>query len=746
MRLRSKLFIGFGFVLILMALSVSLSIFMLRDQNKSINELVLVRYDKVSLTEEVETERTNTAKRIRDLLLDPSIVTPEEIKLIEDSRLRSNQTIQELLNTVDDNQRKELLTELQRVNLIYGEDIKDVLNLLVAGKREEATHLFLTPEQNQVRSDIQEKSIAFQNLEHTEMHDLLSQSTQTYKMTIVLMLLFLVLALVLGMVVSRWAMQGVSLSIRSLSEGITRVRDQNGHILRIEDIPQNELEPIGLAYNRLVDSIEQHTQQEEIYKQTLQDTALLETKVSEIIILFQGISDLTTMANLFLNKISPIINAQLGILYLRKGERDNGYGIGAGHFFSPLASYACDLDLLKEQTIQFDGGLVRQCAQDRQKVLLSNIPEDYIKIHSGLGEALPRNILLLPIEFEGEVLAVLEFASFHIFSIFEQKLLERITGILGIALHSVAQQMQVKRLLEQSQTLTEELQVQSEELQLQHEELRSTNEQLEKQNRESEVKTREIEKVSQFKSEFLANMSHELRTPLNSMLILAQTLADNKYGNLTIKQVEYASTIHSAGKDLLDLINDILDLSKVESGKMNIVFSEVSLNELQKEMECQFSPVAHQKGLSFEIKISPDLPQIFTTDKQHVLQILKNLLSNAFKFTDKGHIELKFYQPSEKRILREELRGTSVLALSVTDTGMGIPKEMQEPIFEVFRQVDGTMSRKYGGTGLGLSISRELAHLLGGTIKLQSEVGKGSILPFTSLLQCQRNFKRRFLF
>lgn len=734
MRLRSKLFIGFGFILLLMALSVTLSIFMLRDQNKSINELVFIRYERVSLTESVEAERANTARMIRDLLLDSSKVTSQEIKLIEHSRLKSNQAIEELLHIEDENQ-DELVTELQLINFTFGEDIKKVLDLLVAGKNEEATRIFLTPAQNQVRIDVQEKSVALQEIEHSKMHELLTQSTQTYKTTIVLMLLLLVLGLALGMAVSRWAIKGIGRSIRSLSEGITRVRTQKGQILRIENIPQNELEPIALAYNRLVDSIEQQTKQEVIYKQTLQDKALLETQVNEIIILFQGITDLTTMANLFMNKVSPIINAQLGILYLRKGESNNGYAIGAGPSFNPIASYAFDMDLLKEQSIQFGEGLVGQCAQDHQKVLISNIPQDYIKINSGLGEAPPQNILLLPIEFEGQVLAVLEFASFHNFTLFDQKLLERITRILGISLHSVAQQMQVKRLLDQSQTLTEELQVQSEELQLQHEELRSTNEQLEKQNRELELKTQEIEKVSQFKSEFLANMSHELRTPLNSMLILAQTFAENKEENLSLKQVEYASTIHSAGKDLLDLINDILDLSKVEYGKMNIVLSEVNLKELQKEIEGQFSPVAQQKGLSFGIEISPDLPQIFTTDKQHVLQILKNLLSNAFKFTDKGHIDLKLYQPSEESLLREGLRGASVLAVSVTDTGMGISKEMQEPIFEAFRQVDGTMSRKYGGTGLGLSISRELAHLLGGKIQVESEVGKGSTftlyLPIT---------------
>ncbi|MEA4903176.1 response regulator [Desulfitobacterium sp.] len=449
--------------------------------------------------------------------------------------------------------------------------------------------------------------------------------------------------------------------------------------------------------------------------------------MKSIIVLLQGITDLSTVANLFMNKISLIINAQMGVIYLRKWECNNGCVKNAGQSLIPLASYACDINLLKEKSIQLGKGIIGQCAQDHQTVLLKDIPKDYLKISSGLGEAPPQAILVLPIEFEGEVIAVLEFASLYTFTLFERKLLERIAGILGIALYSIAQQMQMKNLLEQSQSLTEELQIQSKELQLQHGELRSALEQLEKQYQESELKTQEIAKVSQFKSEFLANMSHELRTPLNSILILAQTLAENKKGGLTPKQVEYATTIHSAGKDLLDLINDILDLSKVESGKMNIILSGVNLEDLQKELECQFMPVADQKGLSFEIQISPELPKIITMDKAHVLQILKNLLANAFKFTERGSIQLKFYPPGKDTLYEEGMSEIPFLAVTVSDTGPGIPEEQQTLIFEAFRQVDGTISRKYGGTGLGLSISRQLAHLIGGTIKLKSKVGKGSI-------------------
>lgn len=727
MRLRSKLDIGFGFILFLMTLCVLLSILMMRSQIKSIDELVVVHFEKVSLIDRIEEDYAGTARKIRDLLLDPANIDFQEINNIEDTLLKTEQIIEKLQHEEDDQRRKEFLTELMGSATAYRLDVLEVSKLLKAGEREEAARLFLTPEQNMVRLSIEDKGFAFHNLEYSKMKDLLMESNQTYQMTILLMLTFLALALILGIGISRWSAKGVSHSIRNLSEEITRVRKSNGQIQRIEKIPLNELEPIAQAYNRLVDSIEQHAQQEEDYKQTLQEKALLETKVNEIIVLLQGITDLSTVANLFMNKISLIINAQMGVIYLRKWECNNGCVINAGQSLIPLASYACDINLLKEKSIQLGKGIIGQCAQDHQTVILNDIPKDYLKISSGLGEAPPQAILVLPIEFEGEVIAVLEFASLHTFTLFEQKLLERIAGILGIALYSIAQQMQMKKLLEQSQSLTEELQIQSKELQLQHGELRSALEQLEKQYQESELKTQEIAKVSQFKSEFLANMSHELRTPLNSILILAQTLAENKKGGLTPKQVEYATTIYSAGKDLLDLINDILDLSKVESGKMNIILSKVNLEDLQKELEGQFMPVADQKGLSFEIQISPELPKIITMDKAHVLQILKNLLANAFKFTERGSVQLEFYQPGKDTLDEEGLNEIPFLAVTVSDTGPGIPEEQQTLIFEAFRQVDGTISRKYGGTGLGLSISRQLAHLIGGTIKLKSKVGKGSI-------------------
>lgn len=738
MRLRSKLSIGFGAILILMIIVIYFSIYMLHDQNEKISELAVTRYEKIRLSTTVYSEVNKTAKSIRNILLDPAKLTDQEIQSIKESNLKSDQAIEELLHTEDMDQGKEMLLNLQSQITVYQQDVDEVLSLLKAGKKEEANQLFLTEDQAQVRSDIEEKITDLQNLEHTQMMNLLAQSTQSYDFTIRLLILIFAIALVTGIIVSQWVVVGISRNIKSVLSVINEAQNQKkGHLSRIKNVSKDEIGQIASAYNLLVESIELHTQQEEQYKKTLQHQALLETNVSKVVALFQEVHDLASLADLLLQKVCPIIHAQFGVLYIRKGESGENGENTSDQYFTPLASFAYPFDFIKDKHIHLGEGLIGQCAKDHQKIFLKDIPDEYYKIHSGLGEALPRYIIILPIEFEGEVTSILEFSCFSELTPFENDLLERIIRVLGITLNSIEGQMRVKSLLVQSQTLTEELQVHSEELQLQHEELRSTNEQLEKQYRESEQKTEELKKVSQFKSEFLANMSHELRTPLNSLLILAQTFSENKEGNLTSKQIEYALTIYSAGKDLLDLINDILDLSKVESGKMNILLSEVNLQELTKGIEDQFFPLTREKGLSFKINISSEIPDAIVTDQKHLLQIIKNLLANAIKFTEKGRVQLDFYKPSIEILHREGFKQSSVLAISIKDTGTGIAKEKFELIFEAFRQGDGTMSRKYGGTGLGLSISRELAKLLGGTITVESEEKKGSTftlyLPYQEL-------------
>jgi signal transduction histidine kinase/CheY-like chemotaxis protein len=379
---------------------------------------------------------------------------------------------------------------------------------------------------------------------------------------------------------------------------------------------------------------------------------------------------------------------------------------------------------------------------EREQILLANVPTDYTQIGSGLGAAPPRSIIVLPVLFEGQVKAVLELASFEQFSPMHQALLEQLTESIGIVLNTIAANMRTEDLLKQSQSLAMELQNRQQELQQTNQELKEKARLLAHQNVEVERKNREVEQArqaleekakqlaltSKYKSEFLANMSHELRTPLNSLLILSDQLSKNPDGNLTARQTEYAQTIHSSGNDLLTLINDILDLSKIESGTVVLDIGELRFSELDDLLERTFRHVAEAKNVDFLIHLSADLPPMMQTDAKRLQQVLKNLLSNAFKFTHRGTVSLDVrsvhegWGPDNDNLNNAD----AVLAFSVSDTGIGIPADKQQSIFEAFQQADGSTSRKYGGTGLGLAISRELARLLGGEIRLTSMPGVGS--------------------
>jgi CheY-like chemotaxis protein/signal transduction histidine kinase/HAMP domain-containing protein len=502
----------------------------------------------------------------------------------------------------------------------------------------------------------------------------------------------------------------------------------------------------------------------------------LKTNLTKFTWLMQGQRDLVTVSRTILSELAPVVQAQHGAFYINDGNGDPDLKL--------LASYAYRERKHLANRFKAGEGLVGQCALERQPILIDDVPADYVQISSGLGEAKPLNIVVLPVLFEGTVKAVIELASFNRFSEIQLSFLNQLTESIGIVLNTIAAMMRTEELLNQSRSLAAELttrqqeltetnarleqqarslQTSEERLRQQQEELRQTNEKLEQQqeelqqtneeleekaellaqqNQEVETKNREIELAraaieekaaqlaltSTYKSEFLANMSHELRTPLNSLLILSKILAGNPQGNLLPKQVEFAHAIHSSGSDLLALIDEVLDLAKIESGTVDVTMQAVPTTELHDQLDRTFRQLANVKDLEFQIVIAPDVPRTITTDPQRLLQILKNLLSNAFKFTEKGSVTLDIALAHAPRMPAEaELAtATRMLAFSVIDTGIGIPQEKHEVIFEAFRQADGTTSRKYGGTGLGLSISRALAHLLGGEIRMTSNVGQGS--------------------
>ncbi len=461
----------------------------------------------------------------------------------------------------------------------------------------------------------------------------------------------------------------------------------------------------------------------------------LKTNIAKFTGMMQGQRDLLTVAQLLLSELTPLIGAQHGTFYIAETAEETVLKL--------LAGYAIDNRAETPQRFRIGEGLVGQCARERMRILATNVPAEYIRINSSLGGAAPVSIVVLPVLFEGDVKAAIELASFGQFSDVHLAFLDQLTQSIGIVLNTIAATMRTEQLLQQSQALAEELQSQQLQLQTTNEELQEKAQLLAEQKTEVEMKNQEVEQAkkaleekaeqlsltSKYKSEFLANMSHELRTPLNNLLILARMLSENADKNLTSKQVRFAETIHTSGTDLLALISDILDLSKIESGKMDVEVGGVRFVELQDYCSKTFRHVADGKGLDFMIELGGMLSsEVMHTDAKRLQQVLKNLLSNALKFTEHGSVRLRIERAASGWTLGHPIlsRAKSVIAFSVADTGIGIHTDKQRIIFEAFQQADGTTSRKYGGTGLGLSISRELARLLGGEIRLQSIPNVGS--------------------
>jgi HAMP domain-containing protein/signal transduction histidine kinase/CheY-like chemotaxis protein len=488
----------------------------------------------------------------------------------------------------------------------------------------------------------------------------------------------------------------------------------------------------------------------------LKDTTLknaeqdwLKTNLAKFSRMLQGQKDLLTVGRLILSELAPVVSAQHGVFYIMDNAAEEPN-------LKLLASYAYKERKNIDNKFKLGEGLVGQCALEKEKILLTNVPSDYIKITSGLGDAPPLNIIVMPIVFEGHVKAVMELASFDRFNPTHETFLDQLCESIGIVLNTIEANMRTEDLLKQSQSLARELQSQQEELQQTNAKLEDKAKLLAEQNSEVERKNREVEQArqaleekakqlaitSKYKSEFLANMSHELRTPLNSLLILSDQLSKNGEGNLSPKQVDFARTIHSSGNDLLSLINDILDLAKIESGTVIVDIGDITFGDLRDYVTRTFRHVADSKKLEFEVEVADGVPRGIHTDAKRLQQILKNLLSNAFKFTEKGHVTLRMDTATSGWSSDNESlnRARSVISFSVQDTGIGIAPEKQQIIFEAFQQADGSTSRKYGGTGLGLNISRELTKLLGGEIRLTSKAGEGS--TFTLYLPQSYNTPR----
>ncbi|HUC13855.1 MAG TPA: ATP-binding protein, partial [Acidimicrobiales bacterium] len=453
--------------------------------------------------------------------------------------------------------------------------------------------------------------------------------------------------------------------------------------------------------------------------------------------MLQGQRDLAAVSTMILSELAPLVSAQHAVFYSMTNRSDGGEPV-----LQFQAGYGYEERRHLSTSFRLGEGLVGQCAKEKKRILLTEVPSDYVRISSGLGASPPLNIIVLPVLFEGSVRAVVELASFSPFSLVHQALLDQLPESIGLVLNAIEANTLTENLLKQSQSQAEELRSQQEELRESNEDLGRQARLLADQNSEAEKKNLEVEESkrlveekagqlavsSKYKSEFIANMSHELRTPLNSLLILAEQLEDNPEHTMTDTQVGYASVIRASGNDLLDLLNSILELAKVESGTVIAELAALKVEHFCTALVREFDHVARAKGLDYTVDVAPGTPEHIVTDPQRLHQILKNLLANAFKFTDRGevHVHIGVSDQGWDRRTKALAQAPAVIALSVSDSGIGIPSEEQERIFEAFAQADGSITRRYGGTGLGLSISRELAALMGGEITVASTFGSGS--------------------
>ena len=529
--------------------------------------------------------------------------------------------------------------------------------------------------------------------------------------------------------------------VRSISEVASAVT--KGDLTRaIRVDAKGELESLKDTINQMITYLRETTHRN-------QDQDWLKSNLAKFTQMLQGQKDLKTVTQRILSELAEVVRVYYGAFYIVQEDETR---LSRLRLF---ATYAHKAEKSIQKEINFGEGLIGQCAIEKDRILLTNIPDNYVKIDSGLVKIKPSSLIILPVLFEDNIKAVIELASLDEFSKTHLDLLDQLTESIGIVLNTIEANSRTEGLLTQSQSLAGELKVQQEELRRTNEELQDKALLLVKQKEEVETKNKEVEEArksieekanqltltSKYKSEFLANMSHELRTPLNSLLILAQQLYENSDGNLTHKQVQYAQTIHSCGDDLIQLINNILDLSKIESGYITPNIAPVQVDAITSFAATTFKPISEARKLKFSIDAHRSVPATIETDAQRLNQILKNLLSNAFKFTEVGEVALKIFLANKGwRKGNAHLDNASqVLAFSISDTGIGIQPEKQLIIFEAFQQAEGSTSRKYGGTGLGLSISRGLAELLGGTIEIESQAGKGSV--FTLYLPLHATLK-----
>ncbi len=724
-------------------------------------------FEIASITHKLNIAVKENGIRLRNIVIyeDPELVR-EQIDLAQRVHESIAGYISQLESAVTDRDQQLIMNDLLELNDEFSAYSQSVVAYVEEGNLTEARKLI----QNKgfpLQEEIDKVSSKLTFSVESDMEDTFFSEVGNIRAIIMSGSIFFLLGVIaasLYLYRNVWQVAGrlktMSLVMRKIASGTEDLHT------KIERTYGDELDDVAESFNHMTTSLEEQMIKETALSEAHRDQAWIQSHIAQITTDLNAESEPDAIAQVFLSQAVPVIGASQAAIYLQETDEASGQP-----YLDLLSAYAMPADGLGAARYQLGEGLVGQAALEKTSIHLSDVPGDYLRVQSSLGEAAPLQLYIFPVVYHSELIAVVELASFVRFDTNQAALLRQLVDNLGIILDNARSRLRLAKLLEETQLLMEELQAQSEELQSQQEELRSTNEELEAQtislkqseeklqsqqeeleqandelrdkaamleiqNTQLETANREVEQAradleekaaqlalsSKYKSEFLANMSHELRTPLNSLLILSKLLTDNLDGNLTDKQVAFSKTIHSSGNDLLAKINEMLDLVKIEAGKMEVHVSPILLEELAQTMERSFRHIADEKRIAFEIKLEENLPRALNSDAQKIQQILNNLLANAFKFTSQGKVTFEIGNASEA--------DTPRIRFKVMDTGIGIAADKHDLIFQAFQQADGTTSRRFGGTGLGLSICRELSSLLGGELTVESTEGIGSSFAF----------------
>jgi signal transduction histidine kinase len=780
MNIKAKLRIGFTVLLLLMLGITSFGYGRLNQMNGSLKHFYDNRFEKVRVTLAVLGEVNASARVINDIVLEDE--SPADgVKELTDRLTSAGEQYKTLTKMELEPEEQDIVDGILKSADGYRRSLQSFIQLVNEGKLDAAKVLYTDSLRGEQRLIIDSMD-SLVKYEETAMKQEMIKAKQEYKQSVQMVAIFTIAGLLIGFLIVMWVFPSITKGLNLL--GRMADRFEKGRLRGFAHFDVNskdELGELATIFKRIALDLQAKKEREAILSGIQHRQARMNGQIARMTELLQQGSDPKLVAQAFLSEFSPILGASHGLLYL-KGISPDGDRLELTAAYASHGEHMTTSGNAVPEYIRAGEGLAGQCYLDGKSIYLTDIPGGYVTICSGLGGTEPRALVIQPITYENSVIGVIEMAALTDFSPDNRELLVFLCDKLGTIVSSIHSRQRVEELLRESQAMTEELQEQSEELIRQQEELRETNDKLEEQrndlkkselklqqqqeelehaNRELTTKTLALEDqvdrveqtssliaqanselerqalqlalTSKYRSEFLANMSHELRTPLNSLLILSEFLSENKEGNLTDKQLEYMRTIHYSGNDLLKMIDEILDLSKVDSGKMDILPEWTVLQDMTQFLEHTYQPMAQQKGIGFKIETSPDVPGALWTDGHRLKQIMRNLLSNAIKFTEHGSVNLTIRKPNEQELKSSERQDqTGYVALSVKDTGIGISSDKSELIFEAFRQADGTTSRKYGGTGLGLTISKELARLLGGWIHLETELGQGS--TFTLVL------------